>query len=302
MVGESEKLILPFENWLLKIENIQDIFKCMAVRSLLSSFNISKIIVPVLVVFLVASAFLIGVLWTKISYLEKGVSSGIGGGSGVQPPAVPSRQVTVSQIKDLFSKDVIKFGSADRKLLFVEVADTSCPFCHVAAGENPELNRQVGGGKFKLVSDGGSYLAPVPEMKKLVDQGKASFVYLYSPGHGNGEMGAKALYCAYAKGKFWGVHDLLMTNKAYDLLNNVVQNDKSKSGELAEFLKPAINSGDLKACLDSGKYDSWLNNDVGLATSLGVGGTPGFFVNETPYAGAYGWKDMESVVNSALGK
>ena len=155
------------------------------------------------------------------------------------------------------------------------MADPSCPYCHVAAGKNGELNKQVGD-RFTLIADGGSYIAPVPEMKKLVDAGRAAFAYVYTNGHGNGEMGTKALYCAYEKGKFWEVHDLLMTSAGYAAINNSIKNDKTKSGELADFLKSVFNAGQMKQCLDSGKYDARIAEDSKLAAGVGVRGTPGF--------------------------
>ncbi len=178
------------------------------------------------------------------------------------------------------------------------MADPSCPYCSIAGGLNSDLNNTSA--QFKLVKDGGSYVAPVPEMRKLVEDGKASFVYIYYPGHGNGEMGMKALYCANEKGKFWEVHELVMNSKGYDLLNNQIKNDKTKSQAMADYLKPVIDPAFIKSCIDSGKYDARLGSDMQLATSLGVQGTPGFFVNDISYAGAYSFKDMQSTVNSAL--
>lgn len=207
--------------------------------------------------------------------------------------------VTLGQIKDAFNKSQIKFGDSSKKLIAIEAADPSCPYCHIAAGKNPELNKQAGS-RFTLVADGGSYVAPVPELEKLMKDGKIAFAYIYTPGHGNGEMGTKALYCAFEKGKFWEVHDLLMSAKGYDLLNNTVKNDKTKSGDLADFLQPVMDSSTLKQCLDSGKYDNRLKDDTALATNLGISGTPGFYLNATAYAGAYSYKDMESTVNDFL--
>ena len=198
------------------------------------------------------------------------------------------------------------FGNKNSKNLIVEVADPSCPYCHIAGGHNPELNKQAGS-QFLLESDGGSYIPPVPKIKELVDSGKAAFVWIYTPGHGNGEMGTKALYCANEKGKFWQVHDLLMNSKGYELLNGadikgapttgpIVKNDKTKSGELASFLAGVLNPSEMKKCLDSGKYDSKLAQDTSVASALGVHGTPGFFVNTTNFSGAYSWKDMASAL------
>jgi len=264
--------------------------------------NIFERLTPVLLIATIALAFVVGSLWEKVRRLETGgavsgkATEAQGNQQVNQPEAV---SVSLDDIKGVFKKNVIKFGDENSKVLFVEVADPSCPYCHIAGGLNPELNAQAGD-RFKLVKDGGTYVAPVIEMRKLVDAGKAAFAWIYSPGHGNGEMGTKALYCAYEKGKFWEVHDALMTNKGYDLLNNTVKNDKAKSNELVQFLASVIDSKFLKECLDSGKYDSRLQEDIALAQSLGVRGTPGFFVNDRNFAGAYSYKDMESVVNEAL--
>jgi len=212
-----------------------------------------------------------------------------------QAAAPQAPKVTLDTIKALFNNKNLVLGDKNSKNLLVEVADPSCPFCHIAGGHNPELNKQSGP-RFTLVADGGSYVAPVPEMKKLVDAGKAAFVYIYTPGHGNGEMGTKALYCANEQGKFWQVHDKLMGSDGYNLLNNQVKNDKSKSADLANFLAGTVDTNLLKACLDSGKYDAKLQEDIQTATKLGVQGTPGFFINTQNFAGAYSWKDMESAV------
>lgn len=262
-------------------------------------FNVTKVLLPVLIVLLVAAAFLIGVLWTKVSYLQKGAAASPANTAANAPAQAPKVTVSQDQIKGLFDKDLVKFGDKNRKVLFVEVADPSCPYCHIAGGYDPELSKQVNP-RFQYVSDGGTYAPPVIEMEKLIKAGKASFVWVYTPGHGNGEMGTKALYCANEKGKFWEVHNKLMTKAGYELLNTQVKNDKAKSGEVAAFLSSVFSQKDMKACLDSGKYDARLSSDVQVATSLGVQGTPGFFVNTNAFNGAYSWTDMKSVVDAAL--
>jgi protein-disulfide isomerase len=267
--------------------------------------NILQII---LVVALIAAAYFIGNLTAKVQYLSKGTpTAATAGTTPAAGAAAPT--VTIAQIKDLFKKDIIKLGNANSKVLFVEVSDPSCPFCHMAAGKDPQLNNSSP--QFKMVADGGTYIPPVPEFKKLVDAGKAAFAYIYDPGHGNGEMGVRALYCGFEKGKFWEVHDLIMSEKGYEIQNGtdpagqaatgpVVKNDKTKSQDMANFLAPAIDPAFMKSCLDSGKYDARLGTDTQLASSLGVQGTPGFFVNATNFAGAYSFKDMQSAVDAAL--
>lgn len=126
-------------------------------------------------------------------------------------------KVTMAKIKEIFNTATVKFGNADSKLIFIEVSDPSCPYCHFAAGKNPELSNQQA--QFKLVANGGTYLSPVQEMKKLVTEGKAAMAYIYSNGHGNGTIATQALYCAFENGKYWEAHDILMSSAGYSLMN-----------------------------------------------------------------------------------
>lgn len=262
--------------------------------------------------FSIPSAILVGSLFISFSILLssgvitiKGLKTNKGLEQAQVTPADPQAgqpqlsPVTLDQVKEVFGKSLIKFGDPNRKVIALEVADPSCPYCHVAAGKNPELSKQMGP-RFTLAVDGGSYIAPVPEIQKLVANGKAAFAWIYTPGHGAGEMGTKAMYCAFEKGKFWEVHDLLMGAKGYDLLNETVKNDKAKSGELSEFLRPAFDPAAMKQCLNSGKYDDRLNEDTALARSVNISGTPGFYINTAPFTGAYSYTEMEAAVNSAL--
>ncbi len=218
-------------------------------------------------------------------------------GAQQQQPADP--EITKDQLKGLFNGKNITFGKKDAKVVFVEFSDPSCPYCNIAAGKNPSFNKQAGS-QFTLVADGGSYVAPVSEMKKLVDAGKASFVWIYTNGHGNGEMGTKALYCAYEKKKFWEAHDLLMSKEGYELMNGELKNDKTKSDVLAELLKSAVNANDMKSCLDSGKYDSRISEDMAISTTFGLSGTPKFLVNTEAFKGAYSFTDMKASVDKYL--
>jgi protein-disulfide isomerase len=268
----------------------------------------SSRVTPILVILLVIAAFAIGSMWTKIQYLQQGTVAGAQTqntqpsapqpAQAAQQPAPAAPKVDIKAIKALFTSDRIAFGDASKKVLFVEISDPSCPYCHFAGGKNPELSKSSG--RFQYVTDGGSYTPPVPEMKKLVDAGKAGFVWMYANGHGSGELGAQALYCAHEKGQFWAAHDLLMNNKGYDLLNNTVKNDKANSGQLATYLASAVDQTFMKTCLESGKYGQQLVTDQQAVGSLGFGGTPHFQVNETTFNGAQDYKTMEPVVKSLL--
>lgn len=273
--------------------------------------NLMEKLTPILLVFSMILSFVVGILWEKVSNLEKG-----GVTAKTTTAAAPvAATLDINTVKSVFDKNVIKFGDKNSKLLIVEVADPSCPFCHVAGGEDAKIAAAMdSSGRFKYVSDGGTYQPPVPEIKKLVDSGKAAFAYVFYPGHGSGEMATKALYCAFDMGKFWQVHDLLMSDAGYAIQNGtdaagvaakvVVKNDKTKSAELADFLKSAADPTTMKQCLDSGKYDGRLAEEQTFAGANLMdpqqGGTPTFLVNATRFNGAYSWTDIKSTVDAAL--
>lgn len=243
-----------------------------------------------LVIFLIVA---VGILFVKDYVSPKAPSETVAQQETTVTPETP--KVTLEQIKKLFTKGNLYFGNKNSKNLLVMVSDPSCPYCQIATGENPELNKEAGS-QFLLEEDGGTYIAPVVKMRELVDQGKAAFVWLYQNGHNNGEMATKALYCAHEQGKFWEAHDLIMSNDGYTLINEVVQNDPEKASDLAGFLAEIVDSNQLQTCLESGKYDQKISKDMATSASLGVNGTPGFFVNTVNFAGAYSWADMQSSV------
>lgn len=270
------------------------------------TINIQPYITPISILLsaiIIASSVLIGLNNVATAFRGGGsTTTGTTTGTGTTTTGTTTGAVTASkdQIVALFNdSNNIKFGSADNKVLFAEFSDPSCPYCHIAGGKNGELNKSAGS-SFTLVKDGGTYVAPVVEFKKLVDEGKASYVWKYTNGHGNGELGAKALYCANEKGKFWEVHDLLYSSAGYSMVNDTVKNDKTKAGTLADFLANAVDKAFMKSCLEGDKYDNKLVTDQSDGSTLGVSGTPGFFVNETNFAGAYSYNDMKSVVDAAL--
>jgi len=249
----------------------------------------------VMVILLVVGAYFLGVYKTKTEYLEKGVPNQVAQVAGETTAAQTTpTTVDLDKIKEKFDGKHITFGDKNAKTIIVEVSDPSCPYCHIAAGLHPELNNTST--QFKMVKDGGTYIAPVPEIKKMVDAGQASFIFFYAPGHGAGEVGTQALYCAYDQGKFWEAHDKLMTKAGYDLLNDVVKNDIAQSSKVVTLMGNSLDSAKLQSCLDSGKYAGQPTEDTAFVQSLGFGATPTFFVNDKVVEGAQPWSALEAAL------
>ncbi|MFH2085321.1 MAG: DsbA family protein [bacterium] len=242
-----------------------------------------------MVLLLVAGAYFLGVYKTKTEYLTKApsVTQEVAGAQAQPTP----RPIEMAKVDELFNdKSNLVFGDPGAKLKFVEFSDTSCPYCQVASGKNPELNKQISP-NFVAVKDGGKYVPPELEIRKLVEDGKAAMIWLYTPGHGNGELGTLALYCANEQGKFWQTHDLLMSNKGYIFLNETVKNDRTKFAEVASFLKSAADATKMKTCFESGRYEPRVTGDPQIAQGFGYGATPTFFINDKVVEGAANWTE-----------
>ena len=251
-----------------------------------------------MIIALVGGSYFLGVYKTQVEDLKKSANTVAQvQGATAQQPATPTT-VDINKVKALFTDPTnISFGDANSKLLFVEFSDPSCPYCHVAGGLDGALNKQMGS-DFTLVSDGGTYQPAMPEIRKLVDAGKAAFLWDFVPGHGNGEMGTLALYCANEQGKFWAVHDLLMNDAGYNLMNNTIKNDRKQSQAMADFLKSAIDPKFMKSCLDSKKYEPRITSDPQNGNIFGASATPTFLVNEHLIEGAAAWNsDFQSIVD-----
>lgn len=264
-----------------------------------SNFNLNTFLLVLVVILLIGISFFVGALWQKVALIQTQTQTAVTPNT-VQPPVVQQRQpISQDQIKNIFSQKVIKFGDDTRKILIVEFADPSCPYCHVAGGLDPELNNQIGA-NFKLSTQGGPYIAPVPEIRKLIDSGQASYAYIYFPGHQNGELTMKAMYCADEQGKFWEAHDKLMTNAGYKLINDQVRNDITKTPVVVKFLSGSVDSNKLSECIKSGRNDSRLASDTALGRSFNVDGTPNFYVNTTVFPGAVNYSSIKPTVDKLL--
>lgn len=244
-----------------------------------------------MVIALVVGSYFLGVYKTRTEYLEKAANTVAAVGQTGQEAAPAPQPVDMAKVDALFADNSnLVLGKRDAKIKFVEFSDTSCPFCHVAAGKNPELSKEINP-RFVTAEDGGTYVPPVLEIKKLIDEGKAALAWFYTPGHGSGELGTLALYCANEQGKFWEAHDLLMNNEGYDLVNEKVRNDRAKLPEVVAFLKSAVDPAKLQACLDSKKYEDRVDSDPQIASGFGYGATPTFFINDKVVEGAASWDD-----------
>ena len=102
--------------------------------------------------------------------------------------------------------------------------------------------------------------------------GKIRLVYRHLPLteiHPLAWAAAEASECAAEQGKFWPYHDLVFEN-AGRLTSNMLAELGERAG--------VRNIGKFKTCVRKGRYKSRVRQDVAAAQTLGMNGTPAFFI------------------------
>jgi protein-disulfide isomerase len=114
----------------------------------------------------------------------------------------------------------------------------------------------------------------MPELvKNYVDTGKLKYVMRENPlGFHKNAMGAsQAALCAGEQGMYWEMHNKMFDNQK----QLAVENLKAYSAELG------MDTAAFDTCLDSGKYEKRVNDDLATGRKLGIRGTPGFVLGLT---------------------
>ena len=242
--------------------------------SFLGKINITYVLFFLLMI----ASFLIGVLVTKVQYLEKGVTlnNAVGNtGTTGQDQALAPQQPTGPV--DVAVGQLPPLGDENAPITLVEFSDFECPFCEAF------------------------YTDALPQIKKeYIDTGKAKLYYRHFPLtsiHPNAQIAAEASECANDQGQFWAYHDLLFGNQQeWAALTGDAVN--SKLVEYATSL--GIDSGSFQECLTSGKFADNVNKDLNEGAQAGVDGTPATFINGYLVVGAVPFEDFKAQIEAQL--
>jgi len=158
-------------------------------------------------------------------------------------------------------------GDARAPVTIVEFADFQCPYCKsVQATLNGLLVKY---------------------------QGQVKLAYRdfpLRPLHPQAQIAAEAGRCAAEQGKFWEYHDALYAD----------QKKLSQSDLLETARKVGLREKAIESCLASGKFKAQIEQDIQDGTSVGVDGTPGFFINGVFLNGAKPASEFEKIINLEL--
>jgi protein-disulfide isomerase len=104
---------------------------------------------------------------------------------------------------------------------------------------------------------------------------------------------ALAAHCAGEQGKFWEMHDKLFQNQDEQLGGSADSITK-----LAEQIK--LDQQLFTICLSNRKYLDNIKNDMQQGESLGVRGTPTWFINGSKLEGEMTLAEMQNIIEPLL--
>ena len=166
-------------------------------------------------------------------------------------------------------------GAADAPVVVVEYADFQCPYCR------------------------DFYLGPEQQLQKdYVDTGQVRFVFRHLAFIGQeSTWAAEAAECANEQNRFWDYHDKLFAEQGAENSGTFSrENLKRFAAELG------LNTQQFNQCLDSGKYQAKVQQEVAEGQRLGVNSTPTLFVNGQLIKNGSNYQVLQAAIEAALKK
>jgi protein-disulfide isomerase len=183
-----------------------------------------------------------------------------------QTPVVEATVQTTPQRYDVSVDDDPYLGPEDARVVIIEFSDFNCGYCRKWYQES---------------------------LQKILDQypDQIRFVYRDYPLLAESSLtAAQAAQCANEQGAFWEFHNALF--------------DREDPRTLETYLLFAeefnLNVQDFQECYDSERTMDEIENDATFAASLGIRGTPTFFVNGIPLVGAQPLENFFALIDSEL--
>lgn len=194
---------------------------------------------------------------------------GGGGSSGASVPGSAPAPIASEQERQRVPLDYAPArGARDAAVTIVAFTDFECPFCRRGAATIEEL-REAYPGQVRVV------LRQYPLAM-----------------HPHAELASAISLEAYAQGGeelFWRVHDRLF---------ELEEMDRELLFHLAQQV--GVDRGRLDEALEDGRHDGAIAADIALAQQLGVTGTPTFFVNGRPLAGALPYDRFAALIEEEI--
>ena len=157
-------------------------------------------------------------------------------------------------------------GPKDAPVKFIEFTDYQCPFC---ARSRPTIAQILGDYKGKV--------------RYILRDFPLSF-------HKDSIKAHEAAHCAGDQGKYWEMNQKIWDNQ------KDIQVDNLK--KYAQQVK--LNMTKFNECLDTDKYKEKVQKDQQYGETVGVTGTPAFFINGRMVSGARGFDSFRTIIDDEL--
>ncbi len=182
------------------------------------------------------------------------------------PPSPPDLRNQQGQIRlEVSADDDAVLGPENAPITIIEFSDYRCPFCKRWHNETLE-----------------------PLFERYPDQ--IRLIYRDFPVVG-GFQAAQAAECAGDQGDYYAYHDLLFSGQFEELNTEAFT-------AYAEQLE--MDPEQLLACIEEGTFAAEIEADARYAASLGVTGTPTFFINGIPLVGAQPIEAFIQIIDAEL--
>jgi len=253
----------------------------MTIGTILMNTPLQTIGTKLVYVILLIAFLVIGYLIGKVEALQKGTAAVVPAAAPVAPaaqqPGAPAVPNAADVLKKLTMGHFPAKGNANAKVTVVEFADFRCPFCE------------------KFFSDTEPQI-----LKDYVDTGKVKFVFRNYAFLGPASaVAANAVECANDQGKFWEMYDYLYKNQPPESDISMYTTDGLTTGAATTI---GLNTDQFRSCLDTKKFDKNQAADLAEGQSIGVNGTPTFYVNGTQLVGAQPYAAIKAVIDQELAK
>lgn len=157
-------------------------------------------------------------------------------------------------------------GASSAPVTIVEFSDFQCPFCRAAESSLKQVRQKYG------------------------DQVRLVYMDFPLGFHPHAMDAARAGRCAAEQDKFWQFHDAMFLDQK-----------KLDPDDLRQTAaKVGLNRDKFNACFSNDKNDTGIRQDMAEGRSLGVTGTPTFFINGRELVGAQPAPKFNEVIDEEI--
>ncbi|MBI4249980.1 DsbA family protein [Candidatus Uhrbacteria bacterium] len=161
-------------------------------------------------------------------------------------------------------------GPKDARVVVVEFLDFQCPYCQASH-------------------------EPLARAMKRYQDSSVRFVFRQFPLtaiHAMAVPAAQAALCAHEQSKYLEMQDILM-----------MRQDQIKQESFTPWAAEiGLNLAQFNTCLADKKYNSLIKKDLSDAQTLGIQGTPTWFINGERIVGQITYEELTSVIDDYLGR